>query len=64
MYLVCWVAQTNRWDGVSDRWEFCDSIEAVKNLRIENGLADDPDVIIVGPNVHENSITVENVMSR
>ena len=60
MYTVCWVA----WDsyGCSDHWERCENKSAVKDLLIGNGLVNDPDVLIFGPEANNFIVSADEIM--
>lgn len=62
MYTVCWVA----WDsyGCNDRWERCENKAAVRDLLIGNGLVDDQDVLIFGPEANEHVMSACDIMSE
>ena len=62
MYTVCWTF-THHDSVVFDKWERCDDRREVAALLIREGLEDDPDVLIFGPDADDALVDVEDIFA-
>lgn len=62
MYTVCWVAWGSY--GYYNRWECCENKAEVRDLLVENGLVDDPDVLIFSPEAENFIVSVDDIVGK
>ena len=57
MYTVLWT------EFDQDHWDRCESCRDVAALLIQNGLEDDPDVLIFGPDADDSVVGTEDIFA-
>ena len=63
MYTVCWTEISGGGDSIY-RWERFESRSEVAGFLIREGLEDEEDILIFGPEADESLLTTENILSR